>query len=56
MGEIAAMMLDGTLCEGCGAYLEGDAAGFPRRCDDCAREVRFELGTPRTGRVKCAHC
>ena len=34
MGEIAEMMLDGTLCECCGVYL-GDADGFPCRCASC---------------------
>lgn len=39
MGEIAEMMLDGTLCEGCGVYIEGDAEGIPRYCSDkCARD------------------
>jgi hypothetical protein len=28
------MMLDGTLCEGCGVFM-GDPHGFPRRCQDC---------------------
>ncbi len=38
MGEIADMMIDGTLCEGCGAYL-GEGDGYPRRCPSCeARE------------------
>lgn len=37
MGEIADMMLDGTLCEGCGVYLEGEANGYPRYCSkECA--------------------
>ena len=31
MGEIAEMMLDGTLCEGCGEYLGSDA-GYPQYC------------------------
>ncbi len=46
MGEIAEMMLDGTLCEGCGVFMEDlapenegdqilDPPGSPRRCDDC---------------------
>ncbi len=36
-GEIADMMLDGTLCEGCGEYLGGAGDGFPRYCsDECA--------------------
>jgi hypothetical protein len=32
MGEIAEMMLDGTLCECCGEFIEGDGEGFPRYC------------------------
>lgn len=32
MGDISEMMLDGTLCEGCGVYLEGEGEGFPRYC------------------------
>ena len=37
MGEIAEMMLDGVLCEGCGAAMPGGADGYPRRCRDCKR-------------------
>lgn len=38
MGEIADMMLDGTLCQGCGVYIESDNdAGVPRYCSrQCA--------------------
>lgn len=35
MGEIAEMMLDGTLCAGCGVYLDEEPAGYPVYCDDC---------------------
>jgi len=42
MGDIADMMLDGTLCEGCGVYLDGDGEGFPRRCGDCLRHDKQE--------------
>lgn len=45
MGEIADMMLDGTLCEGCGELMEDliddesdeldDPPGHPRRCASC---------------------
>lgn len=56
MGEIAEMMLDGTLCEGCGVFLDGDAEGFPRRCDDCAGDEPCDIGSPLSGRMKCAHC
>lgn len=34
MGEIADMMLEGVLCEGCGEYMGGGGIG-PRRCIAC---------------------
>lgn len=34
MGEIAEMMLDGTLCQTCGDFL-GDDCGYPRMCPAC---------------------
>lgn len=41
MGEIADMMLEGLLCEGCGEAFDdvvdgADAPGFPRRCPTCS--------------------
>lgn len=38
MGDVADMMLDGTLCESCGVYV-GNPVGHPRRCDDCGGGV-----------------
>lgn len=39
MGEIADMMLDGTLCGGCGDALDGESPGYPRYCSkDCEPE------------------
>lgn len=39
MGEVAEMMLDGTLCEGCGEYMGSDGFGIPRYCSaQCARD------------------
>ena len=36
MGEISEMMLDGTLCEGCGEYIGSDN-GYPTYCSpECA--------------------
>jgi hypothetical protein len=38
MGEIAEMMLDGTLCQGCGELLidpGGEPQGFPGFCAGC---------------------
>jgi hypothetical protein len=42
MGEIAEMMLDGTLCEGCGCYLGGQAFDVALLCASCAQERRRE--------------
>jgi hypothetical protein len=37
MGEMAEMMLDGTMCEGCGVLLDGESPGYPRYCStECA--------------------
>lgn len=39
MGDIADMMLDGSLCEGCGGYIDGEAEGIPRYCSKkCAKD------------------
>lgn len=38
MGEIADMMLDGTLCESCGVVLENSLGDFPQKCPDCEDE------------------
>ena len=37
MGEIADLMLDGEICEGCGMELDDGAPGYPRRCFSCAK-------------------
>lgn len=56
MGEIADMMLDGTLCEGCGVALDGEAGGFPRRCADCRRETPSAPAPTTPGKVQCRYC
>lgn len=39
MGEISEMMLDGTLCQFCGAVFDDlTAPGFPRTCKSCSKE------------------
>lgn len=35
MGDIADMMLDGTLCERCGEYIDEQQPGHPRLCSGC---------------------
>lgn len=52
MGEIADMIMDGTLCAGCGEYLErGWGDGFPRYCRGCApKETSEKVACPICGR------
>jgi hypothetical protein len=42
MGEIADMMLDGTLCESCGVYLDGNSPDHPRKCSACQKDEKLE--------------
>lgn len=48
MGEVAEMMLDGTLCQSCGVYV-GTPCGYPRDCADCRR-------TQTSSKRRCKHC
>jgi hypothetical protein len=40
MGEVAEMILEGILCEGCGELIDENAAGHPRRCAGCDMSPR----------------
>ena len=52
MGEVAEMMLDGTLCEACGEWFgDGQAPGYPRYHKRCRPVV---LPTPP--KPKCPEC
>lgn len=53
MGEIAEMMLDGTLCQGCGVYIGN--SGYPGYCDECAAQASGRRAA-RGERVPCPHC
>lgn len=52
MGDIAEMILDGTLCRICGQafddVLDGaEPPGFPRACEDCADDpIAIAEGLP----------
>jgi predicted amidophosphoribosyltransferase len=59
VGEVAEMMLDGTLCQCCGVYLDSSRGDFPQYCPDCARDARKarqDKGSrpkqPTTGKVQ----
>lgn len=63
MGDVADMMLDGTLCEGCGVALNDDAPlGYPRRCADCERQselddiTRASMTQAASTKVACPLC
>jgi len=64
MGEIAEMMLDGTMCQCCGVYLNDghDGAGYPGYCSACAPEPEITTtskdGVPlyRPSKVNCPTC
>lgn len=52
MGEIAELMLDGTLCESCGVYLGATDMDCPCLCSECAKD-RYAAGhaVKKIGRV-----
>jgi len=62
MGEIAEMMLDGTLCECCGEFI-GHDTGIPGYCSrQCAKdrgalidiiEADHTKGGPRPSKITC---
>ncbi len=65
MGEVAEMMLDGTLCAGCGVAMDDicdgfEAPGYPRYCSKaCEPEdhKQFFLDPiPLPPKVKCELC
>lgn len=54
MGDIADMMLDGTLCEGCGVYMDSEGHGVHRRCAGC-QEPATTAWAP-AAKVNCEVC
>jgi len=62
MGEIAEMMLDGTLCEGCGVFLNAEAPGYPCYCSKQCRADRAPVAEPKQKakpaptKIKCPVC
>lgn len=60
MGEIAEMMLDGTMCSSCGEYL-GTDNGYPTQCAGCGGEEVEEHHVPirrhnKAAKVQCPFC
>lgn len=48
MGDIADMMLEGILCEGCGGVVDGKATGHPRRCRGCGGPIHLQTALKRS--------
>lgn len=46
MGDIAEMMLDGTMCSACGGFMGGAGNGYPVTCLACAKEEAAEERDP----------
>lgn len=55
MGDVADMMLDGTLCACCGVYI-GEDAGYAIYCPDCAGDFEPDYWRPAKEKVKCSIC
>jgi len=63
MGEIAEMMLNGEVCQGCGGFM-GEALGYPGYCSkQCAGEsstpepvTMTKCGHPRPSKIRCPDC
>lgn len=61
MSDVAEMMLDGTLCEGCGRYL-GSNSGIATRCRRCqkvdkaAAHASVLAHHQRIKKVPCPQC
>jgi len=53
MGEVAEMMLDGTLCEGCGELINLNPPGYPCYCAQC-RPNHSKQAVPN--KVICPTC
>lgn len=54
MGEISDMMIDGTMCQVCGVFLNEEGPGYPVTCGGCSDfpdaeqviHVELEMGKP----------
>lgn len=58
MGEIAEMMLDGTMCQSCGEWLHGgeDGPGIPGFCFSCQPDALLNEGPPSRKPFVCPDC
>lgn len=38
MSQVVDDMLDGFTCQTCASFVDGEAPGYPRDCEDCESE------------------
>ena len=59
MGEIADMMLEGTMCQECGEFIDDgeEGPGYPRLCAGCAgRQKPQSRATASRKQFECLEC
>ena len=58
MGQFAEMMLDGTICQGCGEWLHDgeDGPGIPGFCFSCQPDAHLNAGTFDRKPFHCPDC
>jgi hypothetical protein len=58
VGEIADMMLDGTMCQGCGVWLHDgkDGPGYPGFCHSCQPPNHKSAPNYSAPKVNCPKC
>ena len=39
MSQVVDDMLEGFICQTCGSFVDGEAPGYPRDCEDCESEA-----------------
>lgn len=61
MGEIAEAIVNGFMCQSCGAIMpDHEEPGYPRNCPDCIREgvkgIMTKAFGPPTRKTQCPEC
>jgi len=54
MGEIADMMINGSMCQYCGECFD-DEPGYPRTCSACGSDEE-DLAPVKPSKVACPEC
>ena len=57
MGDIADMMLEGVMCQGCGEFM-GEGNGYAVFCGSCQKENGCDVhgDKPKKEKIQCSDC